>query len=469
MERYDRKREYEQWMQQLETPPAALEYTVQRAQRRAKARPLRLAGRWLAGAMSFCAAFVILVNVSMPFAHACGRLPFLKELAKAVCLSPSLAAAVENECVQPVEQTAQANGLTLRVEYLIVDQKQVNLFYTLSGEGYGTVQGDPSVSGADGEVLPPYILSGGGWEEDPAALRRSTVDFTEADVPGVLRFTVQAKAWRDAPADQSATERVAPADPSVGAEAERQPDAQATLTVTLRFDPKYTAQGRTVALGQTIRLEDVELTLETVEIYPTHLRLNLSQPETAAAWVQSLNFYVQDEQGNRYESVADGVTASGSTGSPLMATQRLESPWFSRAGQLTLCITGASVQDEDSRVKVTLSESEPRAEGLPAAWDARLVRAERAGEDGQWGLCFAGGDPNRQLFSGTYWDENGKEHSMNSWGMSWNPEAAEGDDAEQWVYLDGDLTGTVWLQPLVTREVTAQQPVTIPLPMDGAD
>lgn len=58
---------------------------------------------------------------------------------------------------------------------------------------------------------------------------------------------------------------------------------------------------------------------------------------------------------------------------------------------------------------------------------------------------------------------------MNSWGMSWNPEAAEGDDAEQWVYLDGDLTGTVWLQPLVTRKVTAQQPVTIPLPMDGAD
>lgn len=458
MERYDRMREYEQWMQQLETPPAALEYTVQRAQRRAKARPLRLAGRWLAGAMSFCAAFVILVNVSMPFAHACGRLPFLKELAKAVCLSPSLAAAVENEYVQPVEQTAQANGLTLRVEYLIVDQKQVNLFYTLSGEGYGTVQGDTSVSGADGEVLPPYILSGGGWEEDPAALRRSTVDFTEADVPGVLHFTVQAKAWRDAPADQS-----------VGAEAERQPDAQATLTVTLRFDPKYTAQGRTVALGQTIRLEDVELTLETVEIYPTHLRLNLSQPETAAAWVRSLNFYVQDEQGNRYESVADGVTASGSTDSPLMATQRLESPWFSRAGQLTLCITGASVQDANSRVKITLSETEPRAEGLPAAWDARLVRAERAGEDGQWGLCFAGGDPNRQLFSGTYWDESGKEHSMNSWGMSWNPEAAEGDDAEQWVYLDGDLTGTVWLQPLVTREVTAQQPVTIPLPMDGAD
>lgn len=37
MERYDRKREYEQWMQQLETPPAALEYTVPTGhQRRAR-------------------------------------------------------------------------------------------------------------------------------------------------------------------------------------------------------------------------------------------------------------------------------------------------------------------------------------------------------------------------------------------------------------------------------------------------
>lgn len=466
MERYDRKREYEQWMQQLETPPASLEYTVQRAQHRAKRRPFRLAGRWLAGAVSFCAAFVILVNVSTPFAHACGRLPFLKELAKAVCLSPSLAAAVENEYVQPVELTAQANGLTLRVEYLIVDQKQVNLFYTLSGEGYGTIQGDPSVSGADGEVLPPYILGGGGWEEDPAALRRSTVDFTEADVPGVLRFTVQARAWRDDPAAQPATERALPADTPVCAEAERQPDAQATLTVTLQFDPKYTAQGRTAALGQTIRLEDVELTLESVEIYPTHLRLNLSQPETAAAWVQSLKFYVQDERGSRYEGVADGVTASGSTDSPLMATQRLESPWFSRAGQLTLCITGAEVQDANSRVKITLSETEPRVEGLPAAWDARLVRAERTGENGQWGLCFAGETASRQLFSSTYWDENGEEHSIRSWGMSADPETQADRAARQWVYLDGDLTGTVWLQPLVTRTVAAQQPVTIPLPMD---
>ena len=236
--------------------------------------------------------------------------------------------------------------------------------------------------------------------------------------------------------------------------------------MTLQFDPKYTAQGRTAALGQTIRLEDVELTLESVEIYPTHLRLNLSQPETAAAWVQSLKFYVQDERGSRYEGVADGVTASGSTDSPLMATQRLESPWFSRAGQLTLCITGAEVQDANSRVKITLSETEPRVEGLPAAWDARLVRAERTGENGQWGLCFAGETASRQLFSSTYWDENGEEHSIHSWSMSADPETQADRAARQWVYLDDDLTGTVWLQPLVTRTVAAQQPVTIPLPMD---
>ena len=50
--------------------------------------------------------------------------------------------------------------------------------------------------------------------------------------------------------------------------------------------------------------------------------------------------------------------------------------------------------------------------------------------------------------------------------MSADPETQADRAARQWVYLDGDLTGTVWLQPLVTRTVAAQQPVTIPLPMD---
>ena len=59
--------------------------------------------------------------------------------------------------------------------------------------------------------------------------------------------------------------------------------------------------------------------------------------------------------------------------------------------------------------------------------------------------------------------------------MSADPETQADRAARQWVYLDGDLTGTVWLQPLVTRTVAytnhtvmaeALQPVTIPLPMD---
>ena len=129
----------------------------------AKARPLRLAGRWLAGAMSFCAAFVILVNVSMPLCSRLRAAAFLKELAKAVCLSPSLAAAVENEYAAGGTERAGERP-DPSVEYLIVDQKQVNLFYTLSGEGYGTVQGDPSVSGADGKCFRRTFLSGGGWK-----------------------------------------------------------------------------------------------------------------------------------------------------------------------------------------------------------------------------------------------------------------------------------------------------------------
>ncbi|MFR7893274.1 MAG: DUF4179 domain-containing protein [Dysosmobacter sp.] len=55
------------------------------------------------------------------FARACGRIPLLADLAKAVSWSPSLSAAVENDYVQPLRLSQSKNGITARVEYLIVD------------------------------------------------------------------------------------------------------------------------------------------------------------------------------------------------------------------------------------------------------------------------------------------------------------------------------------------------------------
>ena len=127
-----RNEEYQALLQELETTPAALDGAVERALRRRKRdRRLRLFGV-PAGSLAACfAAFVLLVNLFPPFARACGSVPVLRELAQAVAWSPSLSAAVENDYVQPIGQSQTVNGVTATVEYVIVDRKQLNIFYTL--------------------------------------------------------------------------------------------------------------------------------------------------------------------------------------------------------------------------------------------------------------------------------------------------------------------------------------------------
>ena len=84
----DRMEEYKALRDAPEELPPALEGAVARA--RARARRRRLWRRISAPAGSVAAvfaAFVLLVNLSTPFALACGKVPVLKELAAAVAFS----------------------------------------------------------------------------------------------------------------------------------------------------------------------------------------------------------------------------------------------------------------------------------------------------------------------------------------------------------------------------------------------
>ena len=123
----NRRKEYDEWMAELEQTVPALDGTLMRAQKRRRRKKIIL-GPILSVAAVF-ALFVLAVNCSATVAYACSRVPILKELAEAVTFSRSLTDAVENEYVQPLNLTQEENGVTASVEYLIVDQKQVNVFF----------------------------------------------------------------------------------------------------------------------------------------------------------------------------------------------------------------------------------------------------------------------------------------------------------------------------------------------------
>lgn len=455
----NRNAEYAALLAELENTPPALEYTVQRALARKKAsqKKRRLLGVPL-GSLAVCfTAFVLLVNLFPPFAYACGRLPVLRELAKAVAWSPSLSAAVENEFVQPIGLSQTENGITATIQYLIVDQKQVNIFFTLEGEGYETLAADfprftPEQACSEMGAMPGQA---------PGTLLRFYLDYPE-EVPDGFTMTFAVTGEREgeekpgsaAPgADQSiADEMLSP--PTV----ERQ-EILAEFTFDLTFDPLFTDPGEVIPVNETFQMDGQTFTITEVEIYPTQLRLNVEGDPDNTAWLKGLYFYLENEDGERFDTVTNGITATGDEDTPAMVSFRLESPYFSGSDHLTLYITGARWLEKDhERVYVDLEHG--TAPWLPEG--VTLSSAQR--REGGWFLTFRVAPmeyPTTSIFAMTFYDAQGNEWQTNQMGFT-----ASGDgeqDSLIMLPLPGYQEDEVWLEAYYSHSTTENTPIVLPI------
>ena len=312
----NRNEEYQALLAELEPTPPALEYAVQRARTR-RARRRRWFGVSAASLAGCFTAFVLLVNLMPAFAYACGRVPGLRQLAKAVAWSPSLSAAVEHEYVQPVEQEQTADGVTARVEYVIVDLKQVTVFYSLNSEQYQHMNAEPRIRGLNGAPLESYSVGMNAWDIPNGELCSFTVDFMESDMPDGLQATLNITNY-DPECSTEVVESDILTEPEPG-----QPDYVASFTFDLRFSAYYTEQGTTVAVGQTFTLDGQTLTLRDAEIYPSHIRLNFDDAPENTAWLVGMKFYLTNEGGRTFDTIANGIIATGSpSGSPSTTVRR---------------------------------------------------------------------------------------------------------------------------------------------------
>lgn len=476
----NRSEEYKALLNELETTPPQLEYTVQRALARKKTlqRKKRLFGV-PAGSLALCfTAFVLLVNLFPPFAAACGNVPVLRELAKAVAWSPSLSAAVEHDYVQPMDQSQSANGVTASVEYLIVDRKQVSIFYTLDTDR------DIAHLDADYDICLPGDLYGynsttGSYGQENGALRRIDVNFVDIDVPETLELGLRVYDSTDnwEPHAQPLEEG------DYGDEmlAQRREPEQAYLaefTFPLAFDPQFTAQGTVVPVNRTFRLDGQRFTLTEVEVYPTHLRVNIDDDSGNTAWLKGLSLYLENEHGERFEHCVNGISASGDPEGEGYGTFWLDSPFFSQGEHLTLCITGAEWLDKDrERIRVDLTKE--TGEELPQG--VRLEWAEK--REGGWLVSFSapyrwGNTTLYQIWGHAYHDAEGREYEINSRSATTTPmvlgslsgealEAHEAYAAEnrdryfESFALKGYQADQVWLEPAWTRVTAYDRPVEV--------
>ncbi|MCQ4865484.1 DUF4179 domain-containing protein [Pseudoflavonifractor phocaeensis] len=470
----DRMNEYQALLQALSETPPALEGSVARA--KAKDRRRR-AGRWcgipMASLGGLAAAFVLLVNFSLPFARACGNIPFLKDLAAAVAFSPSLKAAVEHDYVQPIGQSQTVNDVTMTVEYLIVDQKQVNIFFSLKSDAYTALWGDPEVLEPDGETGGRSV----GWRspEDGSGLQQVVVNYLEGDTPDALTLRFKVMGDRERAPD----EPIPAPDALSGSSGEPLPEREyvAEFTFDLDFDPAFTETGETISLGTPFTLDGQDFTAHSVEIYPTHVRLNLSADPANTAWLKGLDFYLTDENGNRYDKVSNGISATGTGDAGGMTSFRLESSYFGRAEHLTVHIAGCTWLDRD-REYVTLDLAQGKALS-PLPDGVTLGAITRRGSMADivlFGKAPEGNDETHlisyQIAASSYRTPDGEEHAINAFSSSHSGEVMpadgsvlnvpEGCFAEQF-QLVGCTADTVELKMVFSRMSTFETPVEIPV------
>lgn len=419
----NRREEYRALLQELEQTPPELNFTVARSKTRARRQRIRRrVGAPLSALSAVCAAFVLLVNVSAPFAMACASVPVLRELADAVCFSTSLSAAVDNDWVQTVGQTARDGDYTMTVEYVILDQKQLNIFYRLEGgadadpEDWYLVNAD--LLDTQGDDLPAVVIVNGSRLD--GELRSVMVDITSEDtVPGQLRLECElVREW-----DES--------------EHTSLHETAAHFAFDLSFDPDFTAQATALELNRPLELDGQRLLLKRVEIYPTHMRIILEDDPDNTAWLRGLDFYVEDENGNRFDAGSGNLTSTGSPDTPFTDSYRVESAFFTGGEHLTLHITGAKWLEKD-RQWTWLDLSDGTIGYLPD--EITLLEHSRKGSNVE--LVF------RVRAEGAYFNPfsgwrggDGAEHTFGSFGVSGaRAENADAPDTPLEGYCDVRLT-----------------------------
>lgn len=426
----DRKQEYDTLMQELRQTPPALEGTLDRALDRRRARRRKRKLRPLRSLAAAAAVFVLLVNVSIPFAQACTHIPVLGWLAQAVCFSHSLSSAVEHDWVQKVEQTQRDNGYTLTLEDLIVDQKQIHLFYTLDWE-------DPACEYAmvlvDGDRLSPRPTVLSDSVEGPQDAGHIVLDYREGQVPDRLDLVLTVRPNGDG-----------------------SPAAQFRFQVAL--DPSLTAVGQVRPVEQWVELDGQQIYVDCLEIYPTHARLLLRDHPDNTARLVSLLCHLEDETGRRYEREG-GLSSFSDPDTGFLTELRLSSPYFQQPERLTLCITGAAWQDP-GEAEVTVDLTAGTAAGLPEG--VRLIQVDQ--EPDRTVLYFQSSAPSvllPQRFSWTCRSPEGEWHVT---------EGGSGTDQDTGLETeDLHLIGYPWDQVTLTLNWTRFSPLDVSLTLPAVE
>ena len=215
-------------------------------------------------------------------------------------------------------------------------------------------------------------------------------------------------------------------------------------------------------MNQTVILEGQEITITDIEVYPSHMRVDIAESSENTAWLKRLDFYIETDWGMKFTPVSNGITATGSGDSESMVSYRADSTYFYEAEHLKLVITGAKWLRKDMQttyLNLVTGETGELPEG------ATFVSAEKEGSD--WVVTFHGAlsedQPMYQHFGSSFYDAEGNQYEINMWSHRYGEPNDEGNITyfvDQFP-LKNYPYDEVWLSPAYSHEWTADDLIVV--------
>ena len=432
----NRMEEYQEFMKELNRVPAELDGTLERATRRKRKRSA--VTRSIVGLAASFAVFVLLVNGSETIAYACSQIPILRELAQAVTFSKSLSKAVENEYVQEMNLTQTDGDVTAEIEYLIVDRKSVYIFYKLHSDVHEVMNARKNVLSADGSeelevawVDPNFGLSSG-------ELTYLRLEFEES-VPDTMRLELNVFAG----------------------EIVEESNSIAHFNFFLEFDPEFTSTGEMIELNQAVEIEGQKIIIESIEIYPTQMCINVTQPAENTAWLESLNFYILIEDDQSFAQGSDGVMAYGRMEDDNYVSYIAESIYFYNANEIKMVITGAKWLDKNQE-KAYINLNTGEYSGFPSHIRFESLKRRTDGIE-LWVEVEQPKDTGLYTILYSYYDADGKEYSFIERGGTAVDSSVEGDKeySLQYGFIQDYQEDEVWIEFSYSKDWRPKEAIVI--------
>ena len=196
----------EKWKEEIAkavVPQDELEGAIRQGLQRAKQaekvekRPVVKRGVWTAivAAVLFF-ALVTSVRVSTTFAGAVASLPGMEGLVELIRYDKGIAAAIDNDDFQRLHLSAEKDGVTLTLEGVIADEKEMVLFYTVKGGKLDEIlfmNGTPELMNNNGKNVAVDVLAGATLDESKSTERGAYLSVRIDNAIDETAFTLKAK------------------------------------------------------------------------------------------------------------------------------------------------------------------------------------------------------------------------------------------------------------------------------------